>query len=69
MAEEKDSVQKFYESLHNALMDELSKQDNRCDKRFERGLSTHMVDGICYGLEKALRVLESVKTQFDNQDT
>lgn len=42
MAEEKDSVQKFYESLHNALMDELSKQDNRGDKRFERGLSTHL---------------------------
>lgn len=42
-------------------MEEYSRQNNRGDRRFEQGKSTYSVDGICDGLEKAIRILEKVK--------
>ena len=53
--------QELYVRLHNDLMEEHSRQDNRGDKRFEHGKSTCSVDGVCYGLEKAIRILEKAK--------
>ena len=57
-------LQQFHDKLLENLKAELSHQDKRGDARFESGRNTLGVDGMCYGIEKAIIILEKTMEEF-----
>lgn len=58
----------LYERLHKELIEEHHRQDLLGEKRYEmRGTTTPTRDGICFGIEKAIRILEKAKEDIADE--
>lgn len=50
--------------IEDRLQKELTRQDNRAERRFQRDVTSAAADGCCNGLEFALKTVEKVRQEI-----
>ena len=58
------SSMELLDMIKDRLQKEFTRQDNRAERRFQRGVTSAAADGWCNGLEFALNTIEKVRQEI-----